>query len=41
MASHDEIMELERRFWQSMKDKETPGAIVGAAAVLAGPQGKL
>ncbi|WP_104665457.1 DUF1223 domain-containing protein [Ensifer adhaerens] len=26
---------------QSMKDKETPGAIIGAAAVLAGPQGKL
>ncbi|RUV79914.1 hypothetical protein EOA51_33460, partial [Mesorhizobium sp. M1A.F.Ca.IN.020.32.1.1] len=26
---------------QSMKDAETPGAIVGAAAVLAGPQGKL
>lgn len=26
---------------QSMKDKETPGAIVGATAVLAGPQGKL
>lgn len=26
---------------QSMKDKETPGAILGAATVLAGPQGKL
>lgn len=26
---------------QSMKDKETPGAIIGAATVLAGPQGKL
>ncbi|MCA1407374.1 thioredoxin family protein [Ensifer sp. IC3342] len=26
---------------QSMKDAETPGPIVGAAAVLAGPQGKL
>ncbi len=26
---------------QSMKDKETPGPIIGAATVLAGPQGKL
>lgn len=26
---------------QSLKDKETPGAILGAATVLAGPQGKL
>ncbi|MCA1492986.1 DUF1223 domain-containing protein [Sinorhizobium alkalisoli] len=26
---------------QSMKDKETPGAILGAATILAGPQGKL
>ncbi|OCP18034.1 MULTISPECIES: thioredoxin family protein [unclassified Ensifer] len=26
---------------QSMKDAETPGAIIGATAVLAGPQGKL
>ncbi|MNU05858.1 hypothetical protein D3C86_2235560 [compost metagenome] len=26
---------------QSMKDAETPGPIIGATAVLAGPQGKL
>ena len=27
MASHDEIMELERRFWQSMQDMDVDAAI--------------
>lgn len=27
MASHDEIMELERRFWQSMKDMDVDTAV--------------
>ena len=27
MASHDEIMELERRFWRSMKDMDVDAAV--------------
>ncbi|MBO9716729.1 MAG: nuclear transport factor 2 family protein [Pseudoxanthomonas sp.] len=27
MASHDQIMELERRFWQSMKDMDVDAAV--------------